>query len=31
MATTRDLGNGFKLIDWTQEVNNLDNLSLIHI
>lgn len=25
MATTRDLGNGFKLIDWTQEVNNLDN------
>ena len=25
MATTRDYGNGFKLVDWTQEINNLDN------
>ncbi|MNQ35943.1 hypothetical protein D3C85_494500 [compost metagenome] len=25
MATTRSLDNGFKLIDWTDEVNNLDN------
>lgn len=25
MATTRDYGNGFKLIDWTDEINNLDN------
>lgn len=25
MATTRDLSNGFKLIDWTDEINNVDN------
>ena len=25
MATTRSLDNGFKLVDWTDEVNNLDN------
>lgn len=25
MATTRSLDNGFKLVDWTPEINNLDN------
>ena len=25
MATTRDYGNGFKLIDWTDAINNTDN------
>lgn len=25
MATTRSFGNGFQLVDWTQEINNLDN------
>lgn len=25
MATTRSYGNGFQLVDWTAEINNIDN------